>query len=403
MTGSRPTDLRAISRPQADSTAATLWRCGGRPCGAGECEHDEGALHRHASGPGPQYAPPIVHRVLRSAGSPLPDGVRRGLEASSGHTLRSVRIHTGAEAASSARAVDAAAYTVGDQIVFGEGRFRPETLPGLQLLAHEVTHVAQQGPTDGSPTQPLRVADAADPREVEAHHASRAMMAGAGTGPVGRASRRTLHRHKDDLVAYDGGQSASIYVINAGKLAYIGTSVSGHVGSGEHEKGAGPIPAGWYTLHPGVTNKAVTKPQGGVCGANPISQGYQEITAGDKTPCEAGSAHYCNVPCPTLTEPKQMCWTPMDCWGPKRIKIEGSAKVKVPAPGKGTVTRSGFYIHGGNPADAVSSGCVKSLNNDVFGHIRKLTGVKGAVPFCVGSACGGAVIKAVANSLSDLF
>lgn len=324
------------------------------------------------------------------------------MEVRSGHTLRDVRVHTDAEAARSARAVDAAAYTVGDQIVFGEGRFRPDTLPGLQLLVHEVTHVAQQGPEPPSPRQPLRVAEPDDPREAEAHRASRALVAGACVTPTGRTSPRTLHRHKDDLVAYQGGQSANIYVIAAGKLAFVGSSVSGHVGSGEHEKGAGPIPAGWYTLHPGVTNKTVTKAQGGVCGADPISRGYQEISADDKTPCETGSAHYCNVPCPTVTEPAQMCWTPKDCWGPKRIKIEGSAKVKVPPPGKGTVTRSGFYIHGGNPADAVSSGCVKALDNDVFDHIRRLTGDKGAVPFCVGSSCGDAVTQALANSLSEL-
>ena len=49
--------------------------------------------------------------------------------------------------------------------------------------------------------------------------------------------------------------------------------------------------------------------------------------------------------------------------------------------------RDGFYLHGGNPRDAVSSGCVKTLDNGVFPRIRKLTGVKGTVPFCVGTAC----------------
>lgn len=49
--------------------------------------------------------------------------------------------------------------------------------------------------------------------------------------------------------------------------------------------------------------------------------------------------------------------------------------------------RDGFYLHGGNPHDAVSSGCVKTLDNGVFAEIRQLTGVKGRVPFCVGTAC----------------
>jgi hypothetical protein len=56
---------------------ATLWRCGGRQCGAGECEHEDGELHRHAAGGGPAYAPPIVHDVLRASGTPLPAGFCR--------------------------------------------------------------------------------------------------------------------------------------------------------------------------------------------------------------------------------------------------------------------------------------------------------------------------------------
>jgi hypothetical protein len=347
--------------------------------------------------------PDAVHRVLTSPGRPLDEATQSFLETRMGHSFRGVRVHTDAEAARSARAVGAAAYTVGDRIVFGEGRYRPDTLPGLQLLAHEATHVAQQGPVPSTPAPPARVADGGHACETEAHRVAAAVTNGSGARTTGRTSRHTLHRHKDDLVAYEGGQKATLSVIDAGKLVYGGTSVSGHVGSGEHEKGEGPIPAGWYRLHPGVTNKTVTKAQGGVCGVNAIARGYQEITADDKTPCETGSAHYCNVPCPTLADPAQMCWTPKDCWGPKRIKIEGSAKVKVPAPGKGTVKRNGFYIHGGNPADAVSSGCVKALDNDVFDHIRKLTGVKGAVPLCVGSACGDAVTKAMGRSLTDLF
>lgn len=347
--------------------------------------------------------PGAVRRVLTSPGRPLDGPTRSYLEGRIGHSFRDVRIHTDTAAARSARAVRADAYTVGNQIVFAEGRYRPDTASGLRLLAHEITHVAQQGLTSAPSTGPTRVAEADHACEAEAHRLSHTVISGASATPVGRASPRTVHRHKDDLVAYGGGQSGDLFVIAAGKLVHTGTSVSGHVGSGEHEKGAGPIPAGWYTLHPGTTNPTVATRQSGVCGANAISQGFQEITSDEKVPCAAGSAHYCNVPCPTAAEPAQMCWTPKDCWGPKRIKIEGSAKVKVPPPGRGTVTRSGFYIHGGNPADAVSSGCVKAMSNDVFDHIRKLTGVKGAVPLCAGTACGDAVTKAMVNALSDLF
>ncbi len=55
-----------------------------------------------------------------------------------------VRVHTGARAAESAKAVGALAYTVGSNIVFGSGQFAPHTRSGRELLAHELTHVAQQ-------------------------------------------------------------------------------------------------------------------------------------------------------------------------------------------------------------------------------------------------------------------
>jgi hypothetical protein len=55
-----------------------------------------------------------------------------------------VRIHTGADADAAARSMYAAAYTVGDDIVFAAGRFQPGTAAGRALLAHELTHVVQQ-------------------------------------------------------------------------------------------------------------------------------------------------------------------------------------------------------------------------------------------------------------------
>ena len=58
--------------------------------------------------------------------------------------LSQVRIHTGANAAESARAINALAYTVGNNIVFGAGQFAPGTNSGGHLLAHELTHVVQQ-------------------------------------------------------------------------------------------------------------------------------------------------------------------------------------------------------------------------------------------------------------------
>ena len=68
-----------------------------------------------------------------------------------GHDFSRVRVHSDSTAGRSARDLDAHAFTVGNEIVFGPGRFAPETREGKSLLAHELTHVIQQtGATHGS-------------------------------------------------------------------------------------------------------------------------------------------------------------------------------------------------------------------------------------------------------------
>jgi hypothetical protein len=122
------------------------------PCGGGcpRCR-DGGAGHGPvqttpvaAGGPGAGIAPPLVHDVLGSPGQPLDAGARAFMEARLGYGFGQVRIHADARAEESARAVGALAYTVGDDIVFGAGRYAPETAAGRRLLAHELAHVLQQ-------------------------------------------------------------------------------------------------------------------------------------------------------------------------------------------------------------------------------------------------------------------
>jgi hypothetical protein len=88
--------------------------------------------------------PPIVHRALRSPGHPLGASTRAQMEPRFGHDFSAVRVHTDPEAAASARAVDAHAYTVGEDIVFDSGRYDASSPAGQQLLAHELAHTIQQ-------------------------------------------------------------------------------------------------------------------------------------------------------------------------------------------------------------------------------------------------------------------
>src|SRR5690606_35000434 len=61
------------------------------------------------------------------------------------HDFSNVRIHTGARATQSARQISARAYTIGNHIVFNEGQYQPHSEQGQRLVAHELTHVVQQG------------------------------------------------------------------------------------------------------------------------------------------------------------------------------------------------------------------------------------------------------------------
>jgi hypothetical protein len=161
---------------------------------SGECEDcKKQRVQRHAAGPiGATFAPRAVHDVLNGPARPLDPAVRHFMEPrfsqdfssiaamnfrpaalpigkaddayeaeatrhadrlgegrTFGNTRRDlsgVRVHTGPEAAEAAQSVNARAFTVGRDIVFGTGQYAPQSRDGLWLLAHELTHVLQQGP-----------------------------------------------------------------------------------------------------------------------------------------------------------------------------------------------------------------------------------------------------------------
>jgi hypothetical protein len=100
-----------------------------------------------ASGQADMEAPASVESVLSSPGRPLDPELQQDMGQRFGHDFSQVRVHTGGEAERSAKDVNANAYTVGHRIVFGNGRFAPETYQGRRLVAHELTHVVQQSST----------------------------------------------------------------------------------------------------------------------------------------------------------------------------------------------------------------------------------------------------------------
>ena len=85
-----------------------------------------------------------VEQVFASPGRPLEPSLRQDMEQRFGCNFSRVRVHTDAGAEQSAQDVNANAYTVGHNIVFGAGRFAPGTHEGRRLIAHELAHVVQQ-------------------------------------------------------------------------------------------------------------------------------------------------------------------------------------------------------------------------------------------------------------------
>lgn len=124
--------------------------CGGEcaECRASASSEDVERLQPKRAGSGdlePNAAPPIVQEALSSPGQDLDGTTRAFMEPRFGHDFSRVRVHTDTQAAESSQAVNALAYTVGRDVVFGAGQYQPHTSAGRQLLAHELSHTIQQG------------------------------------------------------------------------------------------------------------------------------------------------------------------------------------------------------------------------------------------------------------------
>lgn len=157
--------------------------CGTHTIGGGECsacsKEGDDTVQRSAIIHEPDRtapAPPIVDEVLRSPGHPLDTATRAFMEPRFGQDFSHVRVHSDSKAAQSASAVNAAAYTVGSDVVLGAGRYAPHTTQGQGLLAHELTHVMQQKGTSTSLQEKLVIGESGDQYEQEADQMSASVM-----------------------------------------------------------------------------------------------------------------------------------------------------------------------------------------------------------------------------------
>jgi hypothetical protein len=82
--------------------------------------------------------------AIKGGGRPLAESERAYFEPRFGVDFSRVRVHTDAKAAESTQVVNARAYTVGQDVVFGAGQYIPTTTRGKKIIAHELMHVVQQ-------------------------------------------------------------------------------------------------------------------------------------------------------------------------------------------------------------------------------------------------------------------
>jgi Domain of unknown function (DUF4157)/Bacterial toxin 47 len=175
-------------------------------------------------------APLSVHEALRSPGQPLDAATRAYFEPRFGRDFGEVRVRADAAAAQSAQEVDARAYTVAHKIAFDSGSFAPGSREGRQLLAHELTHVAQQG--QGKPLlqrEPQREAKYVSPRSRDVQPAKPVYDVGVNPNNVDwRGQNHTLQEALDEAfkkVSYDdNGVSTGITKDQLRESAWVKTS-----------------------------------------------------------------------------------------------------------------------------------------------------------------------------------
>lgn len=100
-----------------------------------------------ADGGGEEVSPDIQRQIqgAQGGGSALPQNVQGQMEGAFGTGFDNVRVHTGSQANELNESLNARAFTTGSDIFFKGGEYNPESGEGQKLLAHELTHVVQQG------------------------------------------------------------------------------------------------------------------------------------------------------------------------------------------------------------------------------------------------------------------
>jgi hypothetical protein len=199
-----------------------------------------------------------------------------------------VRVHTDARAAQSAAAVDALAYTVGADIVFGAGQYAPRSSGGQRMLAHELTHVVQQA--GGEPALgTLRIGPAEDEYERDADEQAARIVSGGSartdrpqgqedpTRRVDRTPRGVIRRTVTGL-AVAGAAAEAVHANHFVTARNAGptTITAATSAAGQRVNWSGGLPVVGNNLErrvPGLVARDVT-----VTADTPVDPGPQSVT-----------------------------------------------------------------------------------------------------------------------------
>ncbi|MBE3565043.1 MAG: DUF4157 domain-containing protein [Thermogemmatispora sp.] len=164
-------------------------------------------------------------QTAASAGESLDAATRAYMEPRFGHDFSQVRIHADEQAAEEARALNARAYTVGQEIFFGQGEYAPQSAAGRWLLAHELTHVVQQSetlqqamPAGGSllvQAQEMQVSEPGEPQEREATAIADQVLSGQGARVTvsQSATRGRLWRYQAGEAGHGGIEEEALTAV----------------------------------------------------------------------------------------------------------------------------------------------------------------------------------------------
>lgn len=207
------------------------------------------------------HVPALANATLNAPGRPLDPATRAVMERGLAHDFEAVRIHTDESAERSAFELGARAYTVGRDVAFGAGFYRPETRDGRALLAHELAHVVQQSQGGGVAGQSHETEAASAAATVAS--GGRAAIAGSAAIGVQReeateeelrrfANAHTQAKPPSNLMSFgaSGDDAARAWATAAKSAAPPSNAASSSAGTNAHTSPPKPRPDAWKETTP---------------------------------------------------------------------------------------------------------------------------------------------------------